>query len=323
MLCTKKLLLASVLITAIILSGCSGKPQDASAAQSDSSPHVSVSQSVAPEPDVSVGQPNVSMPEATQPEPVTPPPVSQPEPEPCQHAKTTAVTARAATCTAQGHENVVCAACGEVVISATIPPLGHTYETTVVEATCERSGSRTTTCSRCGDAQTETVPTPGHNWAESTCGSPATCKICGASSPDAAQHNWVVKYAMGTPECERCSTKYTFDKLTINQNCLNVPILVGTKSITLIDMRYSLSAFEGPFTGQSPCRLDITIEGIASNACTMTRGSHLLAADGTKINSIYDVHSATQPVCDGSFSETFSFDLPASEGTYTFVFSAQ
>ncbi|MBR2933963.1 MAG: hypothetical protein IKB79_00010 [Oscillospiraceae bacterium] len=323
----RKSLFFAVLAAAITLSGCTAPTERSSASQpleDVSVPDLSVSQPA--QPDVSVIQPDTppaaSVPEPAQPEPISPPAVSQPEP-PCEHTKTVTSTVKAATCTAQGHENVVCAACGEVVISATIPPLGHTYETTVVEATCERSGSRTTTCSRCGDAQTETVPTLGHNWAEATCGSPATCKICGASSPDAAQHNWVVKYAMGTPECERCSTKYTFDKLTINQNCLNVPILAGTKSITLIDMSYRLSAFEGPFTGQSPCRLDITIEGIASNACTMTRGSHLLAADGTKINSIYDVHSATQPVCDGSFSETFSFDLPASEGTYTFVFSAQ
>lgn len=315
MLHTKKLLLASVLVTAILLSGCSGKPQDASTVQSDCSPHVSVSQSVSPS--------DVSMPEATQPDPVTPPTVSRQEPEPCKHAKTTAVTARAATCTVQGHENVVCAACGEVVISATIPPLGHAYETTVVEATCERPGSRTTTCSRCGDTQTETVPSPGHSWVETDCSSPATCKICGASSVDATQHNWVVKYALGTPECERCGTKYTFDKLTVTQNCLNVPILTDTKYIALTDMSYKLSAFEGPFTEQSPCRLDITIVGTASNACTMTRSSHMLAADGTRINSIYDVHGVTQPVCDGGFSETFSFDLPTSEGTYTFVFSAQ
>ena len=55
----------------------------------------------------------------------------------------------------------------------------------------------------------------------------------------------------------------------------------------------------------------------------MTRHSHLVAADGTKISSIYDLHGTTNPICDGSFSETFSFDLPGSEGTYTFVFSAQ
>ena len=312
----KKSLLAAALATVMLLSGCSGAPQDSS-----------VSKSVVPEPDVSASQPEspptVSLPESTQSEPVTPPAASQSETEPCKHTKTNTSTIKAATCTAQGHTNTVCAACGEVVVSGTIPPLGHDYQTVMVEATCETDGSRTNTCSRCEDVQTETIPTPGHDWSEASCGSPVICKICGASPPDVPEHNWVVKYAMGTPECERCGTKYTFDQLIINQNCLDVPILAGTKSITLIDMNFRVSAFEGPFTEQSPCRLDIIVDGIASNACTMTRHSHLLAADGTKINSIYDIHGTTNPVCDGSFSETFSFDLPASEGTYTFVFSAQ
>ena len=68
---------------------------------------------------------------------------------------------------------------------------------------------------------------------------------------------------------------------------------------------------------------DIIIDGIASNACTMTRSSHLVAPDGAKITGIYDVHGTTNPICDGTFTETFSFDLPSASGTYTFVFSAQ
>lgn len=293
----RKFLFFAVLAGVITLSGCTAPSQPTSASQAQGNilvPDLS-------QPDVSVSQPDtppaVSLPEPAQPESVSPPAVSEPEPEPCKHTKTTLVTIQAATCTAQGHENVVCAACGEIVASGTIPPLGHDYVSTVVEATCEADGSHTTTCSRCGDAQAERIAAPGHSW--------------------------VVKYAMGTPECEQCGTKYTFPDLVINQNILNVPILAGTKSITLYSISWMPMAFEGPFTPQSPCRLDITIDGSASNACTMTRGSHLVAADGTKINSIYDVHSATQPVCDGSFTEMFSFDLPASAGVYNFVFSAQ
>lgn len=311
----RKSLFFTVLAAAIILSGCTAPAEGTSASQ----PQADVT---APAPSVSVpAQPDVP---ASQPE--LPPDGSIPEPAPqppCPHSKTTAVTTQAATCTAQGHKHSVCAACGEVVASSTIPPLGHDYKTTIVEAACEKTGSRTDTCSRCGDVQTETVPAPGHDWPESSCGTAAACKTCGITSPAVADHSWVVKYAMGKPECGQCGAKYTFDKLVINQNILNVPILAGTKSITITDISWNSTAFEGPFTEQSPCRLDITIQGVASNACTMTRGSHLIAADGTKITTIYDVHSATQPVCDGTFTEMFSFNLPASAGIYNFVFSAQ
>jgi len=313
----RKSLFFSVLAAAITLSGCTAPVESTSASQPQgdiSVPNLSVSQPA--EPDVSASQPEAP-PAVSEPEP------AQPEPEPCKHIKTTTSTVKAATCTAQGHENRVCAACGEVAISGTIPPLGHDYQTTVVEATCERSGSRTTTCSRCGDTQTETIAAPGHDWSEASCGTAATCKTCGITSPTVTDHSWVVKYAMGKPECEYCGTKYTFDKLVIKSNNLNVPILAGTKSITIMEMNYDVRSFEGPFNAQSTCRLDITVEGMASNACTLTRGSHLIAEDGTKITSIYDEHGTTNPVCDGTFTEMFSFDIPSCEGTYTVVFSAQ
>ena len=193
----------------------------------------------------------------------------------------------------------------------------------VVDAVCETPGSRTLTCSRCGDVKTEEIPAPGHDWSAASCDAPATCKVCGTASTTAPGHSWVVKYAMGTPESEHCGVKYTFDKLAVKSNMLDVPILAGTKSITIIGMNYDVRAFEGPFNAQSTCRLDITVEGLASNACTLTRGSHLIAADGTKITSIYDNHGTTNPVCDGSFTEIFSFDIPSCEGAYTVVFSAQ
>ncbi len=313
----KNALFLTVLAAAITLSGCTAPSESASTSQPQAEISVpDLSQPAAP--DISASQPDVP-PAVPEPEP----PAPEVKPEPCQHTKTTASTVKAATCTAQGHANTVCTACGEVVASGTIPPLGHDYKTAVVEATCETQGSRTSTCSRCGDVQTETLSALGHDWPEASCSSPATCKICGVSSPDAAQHNWVVKYAMGVPECEHCGTKYTFDKLVIKSNHLNVPLLAGSKSIQIIDMNYTVRSFEGPFNAQSTCRLDITVDGQASNACTLTRDSHLIAEDGTKITSIYDNHGTTNPVCDGSFTELFSFDIPSCEGTYIVVFSAQ
>lgn len=328
MLHIRKFLFFTVLAGAISLSGCTAPSESTSASQPQVDVSVCVpSVSQPAQPDVSVSQPDtppaVSLPEPAEPEPVSPPVVCEQEPEPCKHSKTTTSTVKAATCTAQGHENVVCTACGEVVASGTIPPLGHDYQTTVVEATCETVGSRTTTCSRCGDVQAETIPASGHDWAAAACGTAATCNICNTVSPTVTDHSWVVKYAMGKPECEHCGTKYTFDKLVIKSNNLNVPILAGSKSITIIEMNYDVRSLEGPFNAQSTCRLDITVEGIASNACTLTRGSYLIAEDGTKITSIYDEHGTTNPVCDGSFAELFSFDIPSCEGTYTVVFSAQ
>ena len=314
---SKNILFLAALIAAVSLSGCTAPSATSSASQPQAETSVpDLSQPA--EPDVSASQPDVP---PTVPEPE--PPAPEATPEPCQHAKTSTVTVQAANCTAQGHTNAVCAACGEVVASGTIPPLGHDYKTTVAEATCETDGSRTNTCSRCGDVQTETIPAPGHDWSEAACGSAASCNICSTVSPSVTDHSWVVKYAMGKPECEHCGTKYTFDKLVIKSNNLNVPILAGSKSIMIIGMNYDVRAFEGPFNAQSTCRLDITVDGTASNACTLTRGSHLIAEDGTKITSIYDNHGTTNPVCDGSFTEMFSFDIPSCEGTYTVVFSAQ
>lgn len=312
----RKLLFFAALAGAITLSGCTAPSLPTSVSQPQEDTVVpSASQ---PEPPSAVSQP-----EPAEPEPLPPPVVSEPELEPCKHSKTSTSTLKVATCTTQGHETVICTACGEVVASGTIAPLGHDYQTTLVEATCETAGSRTNTCSRCGDAQVEAIPTLDHSWSAAVCGSPATCQLCGITSPAATEHSWVVKYTMGTPECEHCGTKYTFDKLVVKSNHLNVPLLSGSKSIQIIDMNYTVRAFEGSFNAQSTCRLDISVDGQASNACTLTRGSHLIAEDGTKITSIYENHGTTNPVCDGTFNEIFSFDIPSCEGTYTVVFSAQ
>lgn len=316
------ILLLTALLAAVTLSGCTAPAGSASASVSQSQPEVSTpAVSLPAEPEVSVEQPEFppSVSQPLQPEP----PVPEVTPEPCQHAATKTVTVQPATCTAQGHTNAVCATCGETVASGTIPPLDHDYTTTVTEATCQTAGSRTDTCSRCGDVNTETIPVKDHSWTAATCGTASTCGVCGTVSPTATDHSWVVKYAMGKPECEHCGTKYPFDKLVVKSNMLDVPILSGTKSITIIEMNYEVRSFEGPFNTQSPCRLDITVDGLASNACTLTRGSHLITEDGAKITSVYDNHSTTNPVCDGSFTEMFSFDIPSCEGTYTVVFSAQ
>ena len=325
----KIFLFLTVLAAAVTLSGCTA-PSESGAVSLPQGELGTPSLSQPAEPDVSASEPELpTAASASAPsEPEVPVPEVKPEApevksEPCKHGQTRTVVKQDASCTAQGHSNAVCTACGEVVASGTIPSSGHDYRSTVVDAVCETDGSRTNICSRCGDVQTEVIAAPGHDWSDASCGTAATCTICNAVSPTVTDHSWVVKYAMGKPECEHCGTKYPFDKLVVKSNMLDVPILAGTKSITIIDMNYEVRAFEGPFNAQSTCRLDITVDGQASNACTLTRGSHLIAEDGTKITSIYDQHGSTTPVCDGSFTEMFSFNIPSCEGTYTVVFSAQ
>lgn len=89
------------------------------------------------------------------------------------HAWSAWVTDVEPTCTHEGHEYRECAKQNDVThreerILATLSPTGdHVYElTSEVGATCTEAGYRTSTCTYCGTAQTEEIPSLGHEWGE-------------------------------------------------------------------------------------------------------------------------------------------------------------
>ncbi len=63
-----------------------------------------------------------------------------------------------ATCTEAGYQMRTCA-CGDSVVEATFPPLGHDWDSGVVtkEPTATEAGIKTFTCTRCGATKTETI----------------------------------------------------------------------------------------------------------------------------------------------------------------------
>ena len=67
-----------------------------------------------------------------------------------------------ATCTETGYQIRACA-CGDSVIEATIPPLGHDWNAGEVAkaATETEDGIKTYTCARCGETKTELIPAGG------------------------------------------------------------------------------------------------------------------------------------------------------------------
>ncbi len=90
-----------------------------------------------------------------------------------------------ATCT----QDVVCSACGEVVVSAT----GHSYNSVITSPTCTEQGYTTHTCSFCGDMQRDTyISQQGHSYTyvitKPTCTEQGyttrVCSVCGNVAVD-------------------------------------------------------------------------------------------------------------------------------------------
>jgi len=94
----------------------------------------------------------------------------------------------AATCTRGGSQIKTCKICGYNYIEL-VAPLGHDYETKVVEPNCTEKGYTTYTCKRCGDKYNDDyVDALGHHYGEwqvrteSTCTEKGvkyrTCSVC-------------------------------------------------------------------------------------------------------------------------------------------------
>ena len=105
---------------------------------------------------------------------------------PCAHESTTAETTEP-TCEADGAVIERCDHCGAVV-SETVLPGGHDYESLVTAPTCTEDGYTTHTCAVCGDSYVDDViPAAGHSFEHLTqspnCQTPGytqhICTVCG------------------------------------------------------------------------------------------------------------------------------------------------
>ena len=76
-------------------------------------------------------------------------------------------------CVTEGSRHGACIRC-DAVIDEILPPLGHSYETTIKEPTCTEGGFTTHTCSRCGEGHVDSHTDPlGHDW------NGLECRRCG------------------------------------------------------------------------------------------------------------------------------------------------
>lgn len=82
--------------------------------------------------------------------------------EPAGH-KWTVTETKAATCTEDGSQTVVCDVCGKTE-TTTLSATGHAYGNYIVtkDATCTEQGVSTSTCANCGDTQEARIDALGH-----------------------------------------------------------------------------------------------------------------------------------------------------------------
>ncbi len=94
----------------------------------------------------------------------------------CKHSNTHNEH-KAATCTEEGYDKVVCDDCGEDVSVTVIPASDHTYETITTEPTCTEAGNTSVVCTVCREIFSSTViPKKGH------CYEGSACTVCGAEA---------------------------------------------------------------------------------------------------------------------------------------------
>ena len=104
------------------------------------------------------------------------------ETEPVRHSYGTATTL-AATCTATGELQLLCAYCGEKKTLIT-PAVPHTYgQPVITPATCTKTGLSVSKCVNCGAEKTEVLPAAGHKWTPATREHGELCSVCGRTRP--------------------------------------------------------------------------------------------------------------------------------------------
>ncbi len=97
--------------------------------------------------------------------------ISEPELPECTHEATETVT-EDPTCTESGTVTVICADCGEIISTTTVPATGHDFS-----YTGNGDGTHTGTCANCGDTDSGDCTDPE-----------GVCDVCGAdNTPDAPE----------------------------------------------------------------------------------------------------------------------------------------
>ena len=80
----------------------------------------------------------------------------------------------------------------------------HDYTVETTQPTCTVDGAVVYTCTLCGHSYTETIPAPGHSWADATCETAKTCSVCGATEGGILGHAWVDATCTAPKTCSRC-----------------------------------------------------------------------------------------------------------------------
>lgn len=183
----------------------------------------------------------------------------------------------------------------------------HEYgQYNIDEPTCLVDGIRYMKCTKCGDSYNERITATGHKWNDATCTKAEFCSNCGEIDGTELGHAWHEHY------CARCGIEYDF-KVSLSTN---MPCTLTNKKGVIINIRnyrYELCLMNNKY------RLTIYVDGNSTDSFWMTTNSSLYASDGSEIDDILWSHGATYPESNGSFSEWFSYDIPAEPGSYSFI----
>ncbi|MBR3646694.1 MAG: hypothetical protein IKN54_09785 [Lachnospiraceae bacterium] len=101
------------------------------------------------------------------------------------------------TCTAKGVKTYKCKRSGCThTTTSELQPLGHNASgsyTTTKAATCTTTGTQVRKCTRCNaNLETKTIAPLGHDYSKATCQKLATCKRCGKTTGELAEHDYSV-----------------------------------------------------------------------------------------------------------------------------------
>lgn len=188
----------------------------------------------------------------------------------------------------------------------------HDYgQYAIDEATCLFDGVRYMKCTKCGDSYEEVIKALGHSWKDATCTQAEYCTNCGETKGAELGHNWPTNTV--NPQCSRCYQPYDFN-VSLN--------IEAPKSITAhngVEVTISNVWYELRLWGQDEYRLTVHVEGTSTDHFMMYGYTALYSSNGTEIDDILGVISRTDVDANGNFSEWFSYDIPASDATYTFI----
>lgn len=87
----------------------------------------------------------------------------------------------------------------------------------IVDATCSAEGKSIQACLKCNKELEDTLPMLEHSWAEATCETPRTCRLCGITTGEKGGHKWSNATCTTPKTCSLCAVTVG-DALSANKS---------------------------------------------------------------------------------------------------------